>query len=121
VTDPLGNLGQTEVEHLDDTVRCDLDVCGLEIAVDDALLVRGFERRDHLRGNRRGFVERQRIAGEAIFERLTLDEFEDQCARAAIVSSGPVFQPINGRCSDDSARPEFELRARVAPGDRHCW
>ena len=40
----LQRLGQAEVEHLDRAVRPDLDVGRLQIAVDDALLVRGFER-----------------------------------------------------------------------------
>ena len=37
-------LGEAEVEHLDLAVRCHLHVRGLEVAVDDALLVRLFER-----------------------------------------------------------------------------
>ena len=40
----LHRLCQAEVEHLDGAVGADLDVGGLEVAVDDALLVRGFER-----------------------------------------------------------------------------
>ena len=40
----LQRLGQPEVEHLHGAVRPHLDVRGLQIAVDDALLVRGFER-----------------------------------------------------------------------------
>ena len=38
-------LGEAEIQHLDRAVGSDLDVGGLEIAMDDALFVRGFERR----------------------------------------------------------------------------
>ena len=37
-------LGQAEVEDLDLAVRCDLDVGGLQVAVDDAFVVCGFQR-----------------------------------------------------------------------------
>ncbi len=37
-------LRETEVEHFHDTVARDHDVRGLQITVDDALVVRGLER-----------------------------------------------------------------------------
>ena len=40
----LERFRDAEVEHLDDAVGLDLDVGGLQIAVHDALLVRGLER-----------------------------------------------------------------------------
>ena len=43
-TAALRRLGDAEVEHLDRAVGSDLDVRRLEIAMDDAPLVRGFER-----------------------------------------------------------------------------
>ena len=46
----LHRLGEAEVEHLHRAVGPHLDIRGLEIAVDDPLLVRRFERlRDLLR------------------------------------------------------------------------
>ena len=39
----LGGFGEAEVEDLDGAVGRDLDVGGLEVAVDDALLVRRFQ------------------------------------------------------------------------------
>ena len=44
----MDRLGETEVEHLDRAVGSDLDVRGFQVAVNDALLVRGFERRGNL-------------------------------------------------------------------------
>ena len=43
-------LGETEVEQLDAAVRQQLDVGRLEVAVDDAVLVGGFQRLGNLRG-----------------------------------------------------------------------
>ena len=53
---PAGSdrLRQTEVEHLHGAVGADLDVGGLQIAMDDALLVRGFERLGDLAGDGQG-------------------------------------------------------------------
>ena len=46
---------QPEVEHFDGAVGADLDVRGLQIAMDDPLLVCGFERLgDLFRGECRG-------------------------------------------------------------------
>ena len=46
--DRVHRLCETEVQHLHGAVRTDLDVRGLEIAMDDAELVGGFERIDDL-------------------------------------------------------------------------
>ena len=56
----LQRLCQTEVEHLDRAVGADLDVRGLQIAMDDPLLVRGFERVGDLPRDRQRLVERDR-------------------------------------------------------------
>ena len=44
----IHRLGQTKVEHLHRAVRADLDVRRLQIAVDDAVVVRGFQRLGNL-------------------------------------------------------------------------
>ena len=49
-----------------------LDVGGLQVAMDDALLVRGFERLGDLPRDRQRFVERQRPARDALGERRRL-------------------------------------------------
>ena len=58
----VDRLGQAEVEDLDGAVRPHLDVRGLQIAVDDPLLVRSFERLRDLLRDGQGFVERQGAA-----------------------------------------------------------
>ena len=59
-----------------------LTFCGLEVAVDDALLVRGLERLGDLPGDGQRLVERQRAARERADEILALDELHDQRAHA---------------------------------------
>ena len=56
-------LGEAEVEHLDGAVVADLDVGGLEVAMDDALLVRGLERLGDLAGDGQRLGQRDRAAG----------------------------------------------------------
>ena len=53
-------LGETEVEHLHRAVGADLDVRRLEIAMDDALLVRRLERVGDLPRDRQRLGERNR-------------------------------------------------------------
>ena len=53
-------FGQAEVEHLHRSVGLDLDVAGLQVAMSDSLLVRGFERVGDLPRNRQRFFERNR-------------------------------------------------------------
>ena len=61
------------------------DVAGLEVAVDDALLVRGGERVGDLRPELHHLVERQRALLQAIRERLALEELHHQEVRVALV------------------------------------
>ena len=55
-----------------------LDVRGLEIAVDDAVLVRRFERLRDLPRDRQRFVERNRSVRDAIGKRRSLDQFQHE-------------------------------------------
>ena len=71
-------LGQAEVEHFHFLVWRDLDVGGFEIAMDDAFVVRGFERVSNLMGDAQDVIDRHRPALQALGERLPLDEFHDQ-------------------------------------------
>ena len=54
----LQRLRQAEVQHLDHAVGPYFDVRRLQVAVDDALLVRGFERLRYLRGDWERLFER---------------------------------------------------------------
>jgi len=54
-----GSLGEPEVQHLHGAVVAQLDVGGLEIAVDDPGLVRGLERLGDLAGDGQRLVEKQ--------------------------------------------------------------
>ena len=65
-------LRETEIQHLDRAVGADLDVGRLQIAMDDALLVRGFERLGDLLRDRQRLVERNRALRDAIRERRRL-------------------------------------------------
>ena len=60
--DRLHRFRQAEVQHLHGAVRPDLDVRGLQIAMDDALLVRRFERLGDLLRDGQRLVERNRAA-----------------------------------------------------------
>ena len=55
----LHGLGQAEIEHLDNAVRGDRDVGGLEITVDDAPFVGGIERIGNLSREAQDFRDRQ--------------------------------------------------------------
>ncbi len=77
-------LRQTEVQHLDLTVRCDLDVSGLQISVNDALLVCGFEGFGNLEYEFEGFFDRDRAALEPIGQGVAFDQFEDEEPRAVV-------------------------------------
>ena len=85
-------LRQTEVEHLDRAVGRDLDVRGLQVAMDDALLVRGFEGLGDLTRDRQGFVQRNRPTSDPIGQRVALDQFEDE--RVGLTA---VLEPIDRR------------------------
>ena len=61
-------LCESEVEHLHRAVGAHLDVRGLEIAMDDALLVRRFERFRDLSRDRQRLVDRDRSACDPLDE-----------------------------------------------------
>ncbi len=76
-------LGEAEVEDLDLSVGRELHVGGLEVAVDDPLLVRGLERLGDLPRDGEGLVERERAALQPFGEVFALDELHDEGADAA--------------------------------------
>ena len=64
--------------------------------MDDALLVRGFERLGDLPRDRQRLVERNRPPRDAVGERRSLDELHHERG-----GRRPSLQAMNARCSDD--------------------
>ena len=97
----LEGLGQAEVEHLHLAVGRDLDVRGLEVAVDDALVVRGLERLGNLLRDAQRLDERDRPAAQAIREVFALHQLHHQRAAAAgfleAVDAGDVRMAERGQ------------------------
>ena len=50
-------LGEPEIEHLGGALPCDLDVGGLQVTMDDATLVRVFQRFSDLPGDVERFIK----------------------------------------------------------------
>ena len=61
-------LGQAEVQHFHRAVGAHLDVGGFQIAMDDAQLVRRFERLGDLPGDRQRLLDRDRSTSNALRE-----------------------------------------------------
>ena len=84
------SLRQPEVEDLHRTVGPHLDIGRFQIAVDDSLLVRGFERLGDLFRDRERFIEWNRALRDSIGKRGTFDQFEHQRRRAIA-----LLEPVN--------------------------
>ena len=74
----LERLGEPEVEHLDPALGRDLDVGGLQVAVDDAVLVRLLERLRDLERDAGGLLHRDGAALDAVGERVAGDQLHHQ-------------------------------------------
>ena len=77
-------LGQAEVEDLHPAVPGEEEVLGLQVAVNDALLVRRGEAARDLDREVDRFPERQRPRGEALAQCLALEQLEDEVGRVAL-------------------------------------
>ena len=78
--DPVGPVSfrQAEVEHLHRAVRAHLDVRWLEVAMDDPLFVRGFERLGDLLRDRQCVIERDRPLRDPVRQRRPLDQLHHE-------------------------------------------
>src|SRR4029434_352261 len=85
-------FGQTEIEDLYRAVRSKLDVCWLQIAVDDTLLVRGLQRVCDLLRARQCVTDRDWTFGNAVGERRPFDQLHDE--RLCVAG---VFQAVHVR------------------------
>ena len=74
---------QAKVEHFHRAIRCDLNVCGLQIAMHDALLVRRLERIRDLTRDHDGLGDGNGPARDPIGQRFAFDELQYQRAKAA--------------------------------------
>ena len=77
-------LGQAEVQDLDPPVAGDEEVLGLEVAVDDALGVRGGEPPRDLDRVVERLAQRQRAARHALAQRLAFEQLGDHVRRAVV-------------------------------------
>jgi hypothetical protein len=82
-----GELGEAEVEDLDPSVGEDEQVLGLEVAMDDALVVSGGEAAGDLRGPARGASRGYRALRQPLAQRLSLEPLEDE-VRSTLVLAG---------------------------------
>jgi hypothetical protein len=71
-------LCQSEVQYLHRAIGSDLDVRRLQIAVDDAVIVGGFERVGDLAGDGEHLVQRERPAGNARGELFAVDQLHHE-------------------------------------------
>ena len=80
-----------EVQHLHSAVLSHFDVGRLQIAMDDALLVRRFERFGDLSCDRQRLVDRHRALRNAVRQ--------GRASTSSITSAfaGRVFEPVDGR------------------------
>src|SRR5262249_44713080 len=76
-------LRESEIENLHSIRRSERDVGGFEIAMDDAAVVRCFERIGNLAGDGERFLEWNRPAGDSLRKRFAIHELEYEKLRAA--------------------------------------
>ena len=117
-------LGQAEVEDLRPHVarrnaggiRGGLqdDVGRLQIAMDDPFLVRGLERLGDLTGDGERLGDRQRSSTQAIGQRRSLDQFEDQ--RRDAVRFFETVDRADVRVIERGEEPRFAREAGAALG-----
>ena len=78
----IEDLRQAEVEHFHRPVSTHFDIRGLQVAVNDPVIVGRFERFRDLPGDRPRFIERKRALDETVRQSDPVDQFEDQRTRA---------------------------------------
>ena len=74
----IEGLREPEVQHLHGAVDADLDVGGLQIAMDDPVLVRGAKRLGDLLRDRQCLIDWNRALCNSVGERRPLDQFHDK-------------------------------------------
>src|SRR6266702_3806975 len=82
----LVELGEAEIEDLDLARDGDEDVLGLQVAVDDALVVRGGEAAGDLDGEADRLSYGQRAPLQPLAQGLALEQLEDNVRRPRVAS-----------------------------------
>ncbi len=105
--------GEAEVEELDALVARDEDVFGLEVAVNDALLVRGCESLGDLKSPFRDAARRERPVGEVRPEVCPLQEFGHRVGDAGLLPDVEDREDVRVREGRDGTGLPGEARLRV--------
>ena len=108
------HLRQSEIEHLHGAVLAHLDVRGLQIAMDDALFVRGFEGFGDLPRNEQRLVDGNGPTRDAIGQRRAVDELHDERGRAVAPLQAMDVRDV--RVIEGREDPRLALEARQAFG-----
>ena len=80
-------LGEAEVENLDPSVVCDIDVGGLDVAMDDPLGVGGGKPRRNLGRDVEHARAAQRAGGQILLERLSLQQLHGDKRLSVLLAS----------------------------------
>ena len=113
---PFGSqrFGEPEVQHLDRAVAPHFDVCGLEVAMDDPVLVRGFERLCDLSRDRECLFDWNRPAGDVVRKRLAINELQREGICAGVLLE--AVDPGNVRVVERSQCARLPLEAAQSIG-----
>jgi hypothetical protein len=106
-------LGKTEVENLHSPVGEQEDVLGLQVAVDDAALVRRGEPGGDLRRDLHGLARRRRSAVQALAQRLAEEELHDRERLVALPADVVDGEDVGMREGGDRLRLALEAGERV--------
>ena len=105
----------------------DFDIGRLEIAMDDALDVRGFQCLGNLPRDRQRLVQGHRARGESLGKGRSLDELHDQRANAGLPRAGRgLFETVDvgdvGMIQGgQELRLTFEPREAFGIGGKQVW
>jgi hypothetical protein len=108
----LGDFRQAEIQQLDDAVGRNLDVPRLQVAMNAAFFVRGFERSSDLSSNPERLGYRQRASSNPIRQRRSVHQLHHE-----IVGSN-VVQLADIRMIHGSDGPRFRFEAFAEPRRR---
>ncbi len=109
----LERLRQPEVQHLDRAVRRQRDVRRLQVAVHDAVVVRGLERFGNPRGDAQRLLDRQRPLLEHLRQVAPVDQLHRQEAHPV-----DLVQPVDRRDVRMVQRGQ-QLRLALEAGQAH--